>query len=147
MVVLAHSLVAPRGANGRSMVISSILKEHVNVFSFMSVFSYGVHVLQLLITGNIYCNYNGCNLWRCHIAPAKPNGPIPFDLNDKRCNLTSQIVFFSICHRAHTYLYRILPGLVPNSPSSYSSSLSFSPCPHRVLTVCIPPPLKYVMLL
>ena len=23
-------------------------------------------------------------LWRCHIAPAKPNGPIPFDLNDKR---------------------------------------------------------------
>ena len=43
---------------------------------------------------------------------------------------------------------------MPNSPSSYSSSLSFSPCPHRVLTVyirvltvCIPPPLKYVMLL
>ena len=25
----------------------------------------------------------GSSLWRCHIAPAKPNGPIPFDLNDK----------------------------------------------------------------
>ena len=35
-------------------------------------------------------------------------------------------------------LYRVLPGLVPNSPSSYSSSLSFSPCPHRVLTVSSP---------
>ena len=34
-------------------------------------------------------------LWRCHIAPAKPNGPIPFDLNDKRWNLPGQIVFFS----------------------------------------------------
>ena len=45
-------------------------------------------------------------------------------------------------------LYRVfLPGLVPNSPSSYSSSLSFSPCPRRVLTVRKPPPLKYVMLL
>ena len=35
----------------------------------------------------------------------------------------------------------------PGTASSYSSSLSFSPCPHRVLTVCIPPPLKYLMLL
>ena len=42
-------------------------------------------------------------------------------------------------------LYRILPGLVPSSPSSYSSSLSFAPCHHRVITVCIPPPLKYVI--
>ena len=38
MVVPAHSLVAPAGSNGRSMVISSLLKEHFNVFSFMSVF-------------------------------------------------------------------------------------------------------------
>ena len=73
-------------------------------------------------------------LWRCHIAPAKPNGPIPFDLNDKRWNITGQIVVFFICHRAHTDLYRVLPDLVPNSPSSYSYSLSFSPCPHRVYT-------------
>ena len=90
------------------------------------------------------------SVWRCHIAPAKPNGPIPFDLNDKRCNLTSQIVFFYLSPGPYRYilgLYRVLHGLVPNSPSSYSSSLSFSPCPHRVLTVCIPPPLKYVMLL
>ena len=43
--------------------------------------------------------------------------------------------------------YRVLPVLVLNSPSSCSSSLSFLPCPHRVLTVCMPPPLKYVMLL
>ena len=36
-VVPAHSLVAPRVANGQSMVISSLLKEHFNVFSSMSV--------------------------------------------------------------------------------------------------------------
>ena len=35
MVVPAHALVAPRGANGRSMVISSLLNEHFNVFGFM----------------------------------------------------------------------------------------------------------------
>ena len=39
MVVPAHALVAPRGVNGRSMIISSLLEEHFNVFSFMSVFS------------------------------------------------------------------------------------------------------------
>ena len=39
MVVPAYSLVAPRGANRRSMVISSLLREHFNVFSFMLVFS------------------------------------------------------------------------------------------------------------
>ena len=39
MVVQAHSLVAPPWSNGRSMVISSPLKERFNVFSFMSVFS------------------------------------------------------------------------------------------------------------
>ena len=36
------------------------------------------------------------SLWRCHIAPAKPNGPIPFDLNYKRWNLPGQIVFFHL---------------------------------------------------
>ena len=38
MVVPTHSLVAPPWINGRSMVISSLLNEHLNVFSFMSVF-------------------------------------------------------------------------------------------------------------
>ena len=83
-------------------------------------------------------------MWQLHnaavnIAPAKPNGPIPFDLNDKRCNLTGQIVFFYLSpgpYRSIPGLYRVLPGLVPNSPSSYSSSLSFSPCHHRVHTAC-----------
>ena len=46
--------------------------------------------------------------------------------------------------------YRVLPGLVPNYPSSFSSRLSFSPCPHRVHTtsseICIAA-LKYVFLL
>ena len=41
MVVPAHSLVAPRVANGRSMVITRLLLEHFNVFSFMSVFFLG----------------------------------------------------------------------------------------------------------
>ena len=53
-----------------------------------------------------------------------------------------------ICHCAHTDLYRVLPGLVLSSPSSYSSSLSFSPCPHSVHTasseICNAA-LKYVM--
>ena len=39
MAVLAHSLVAPPWNNGWSMVNSSLLKEHFNVFSSMSVFS------------------------------------------------------------------------------------------------------------
>ena len=39
MVALAHSLVAPRGENGPSMVIGSLLYEHFNVLSFMSVFA------------------------------------------------------------------------------------------------------------
>ena len=63
-----------------------------------------------------------CRLWRCHIAPAKPNGPIPFDLNDKRCNLTGQIVF-SICHRAHTDLYRVYNGSIPG-PARPGTELS-----------------------
>ena len=40
MVVSAHSLMAPGGANGRSMVISS-LSQHFNEFSCMSVFFLG----------------------------------------------------------------------------------------------------------
>ena len=62
----------------------------------------------------------------------------------------AKLCFFHLSpgpYRSIPGLYRVLPGLVPNSPSSYSSSLSFSPCPHRVLTVFILPPLKYVMLL
>ena len=39
MVVVAHALVAPPWSNGRSMVISSLLNEHFDVFSFMSVLS------------------------------------------------------------------------------------------------------------
>ena len=61
-------------------------------------------------------------LWRCHIAPVKPNGPIPFDLNDKRCNLTGHIVF-SICHRAHTDLYRVYTGSIPG-PARPGTELS-----------------------
>ena len=37
MVVVADTLVAPPWSNGRSMVISSLLNEHFNVFGFMSV--------------------------------------------------------------------------------------------------------------
>ena len=63
-------------------------------------------------------------------------------------NFTGRIYFF-ICHRAHTDLYRVLPGLVPSSPSSYISSFSSSSCPHRVITVyclsqiCIAAPKYY----
>ena len=39
MVVVAHALVVPPWSNGWSMVISSLLYEHFNVFGFMSVFS------------------------------------------------------------------------------------------------------------
>ena len=47
------------------------------------------------------------------MAPAKPNGPIPFYLNDKRWNLTGQILFyFLIFHRAHTDLYRVYTGVI-----------------------------------
>ena len=53
-------------------------------------------------------------------------------------------------YRSIPGLYRVLSGLVPNSPSSYSSSLSFSHCPHRVHTasseICNTA-LKYVLLL
>ena len=54
MVVLAHSLVAPPWGNGQSMVISSLLKEHLNVFSFMSVFFLGsVHDMLVNIVNNV----------------------------------------------------------------------------------------------
>ena len=43
MVVLAQSLAAPHGANGRPMVISSLLREHFIVLSFMSGFSQGAY--------------------------------------------------------------------------------------------------------
>ena len=100
-------------------------------------------------------------LWRCHIAPAKPNGPIPFDLNDKRWNLPGQIVFFFICHRAHTDLYRVHTGSCPAwyrtlRPHTVLACRSHrvltvsSPCPHRVHTasseICNAV-LKYVMVL
>ena len=54
-------------------------------------------------------------------------------------------LFFSFVTGSIPIYSGYCPGLVPNSPSSYSSSLSFSPCPQ--ITRCIPPPLKYVLLL
>ena len=39
MVVVAHTLVASPWSNGQSMVISSLLNEHFDVFGCMSVFS------------------------------------------------------------------------------------------------------------
>ena len=85
-------------------------------------------------------------LWRRHIAPAKPNGPIPLDLNDKRWNFTGQIVFF-ICHRADTDLYRVYTRSCPAWYRTLHPHIVISCRSHRVLTACIPPPLKYVMLL
>ena len=35
MVVVTQALVAPPWSNGRSMVISSLLNEHFDVFGFM----------------------------------------------------------------------------------------------------------------
>jgi len=53
----------------------------------------------------------------CHIAPAKPNGPIPFDLNDKRWkSLRPQIFYF--CYIFHTVS-------IPLTTSSYQP---VSPC-------------------
>ena len=87
-------------------------------------------------------------LWRCHIAPAKPNGPIPFDLNDKRWNFTGQNWFFFPFVTGPIPIYT---GSIPGPYTAWYRTL----CPHivlacrshRVLTVCIPPPLKYAMLL
>ena len=45
MVVPAHALVAPRGVNGRLMVVSSLLLEHFNVFYF-SFFLGSVHDMK-----------------------------------------------------------------------------------------------------
>ena len=39
MIVVADALVALPWSNGRSMVISSLLNEHFDVFGCMSVFS------------------------------------------------------------------------------------------------------------
>ena len=79
------------------------------------------------------------------MAPAKPNRPIPFDLNDKRWNITGQIVFF-ICHRAHTDLYRVYTGFCPAWYRTLRPPIVIAYRSHRVLTMCIPPSLKYVML-
>ena len=76
-------------------------------------------------------------LWRCHIAPAKPTRPIPFDLNDKRCNLTGQIVF-SICHRAHTDLYRVYTGSCPAWYQTLHPHTVLACLSHRVITVSSP---------
>ena len=75
--------------------------------------------------------------WRCHIAPAKPNGPIPFDLNDKRCKLNGQIVF-SICHRAHTDLYRVYTGSCPAWYRTLRPHTVLACLSHRVITVSSP---------
>ena len=47
MVVPVHSFVAPRGANGRSMVIISLLKGHFNVF-YVSFFVGSVQDMSCL---------------------------------------------------------------------------------------------------
>ena len=86
------------------------------------------------------------NLIALSHSTAKPNGPIPFDLNDKRCNLTGQIVF-SICHRAHTDLYRVYTGSCPTWYRTLRPHTVLACLSHRVITVCIPLPLKYAMLL
>ena len=55
-------------------------------------------------------------------------------------NVNGRIVFYLSPgpYRSIPGLYRVLTGLVPGSPSSYSSSLPFSPCPHRVHTTSSP---------
>ena len=90
------------------------------------------------ITASYRCNRLKCPwLWRCHIAPAKPNGPIPFDLNDKRCNLTGQIVF-SICHRAHTDIYRVYTGSCPAWYRTLRPHTVLACISNRFLTVSSP---------
>ena len=83
---------------------------------------------------NIYINFK--LLWRCHIAPAKPNGPIPFDLNDKRWNFTGPIFF--LCHRAHTDLYRVYTGSCPAWYRTLRPHIVLACRSHRVLTVSSP---------
>ena len=83
-------------------------------------------------------------LWRCHIAPAKPNGPIPFDSNDKQWNLTDQYLFF-ICYWAHTDIYRVYIGSCPAWYRALRAHTVIACHSHRVITVCIPLPLKYVL--
>ena len=73
-------------------------------------------------------------LWRCRIAPAKLNGPIPLDLND---------FFFSFV----TGPIPINTGSCPAWYRTLRPHIVLACRSHRVLTVCIPPPLKYVMLL
>ena len=90
-------------------------------------------------------------LWRCHIAPAKPNGPIPLDLNDKRWNLTVQIVFY-ICHRAHTDLscpawYRTLRPHTVLACFSHRVLTVSSPCTYRLLGKMWYAALKYLWML
>ena len=56
MIVPAHSLVSPPWSYEQSIVICSILKEHCNVFCYMSVFFLGsVHdiILKYILTTKI----------------------------------------------------------------------------------------------
>ena len=55
-------------------------------------------------------------------------------------------VFF-ICYRAHTDLYRVYTGSCPAWYRTLRPRIVLACRSQRVLTVCIPPPLKYVMLL
>ena len=55
--------------------------------------------------------------------------------------------FFFICHRAHTNLCRVYTGFCPAWYRTLRPHTVLACRSRRVLTVCIPPPLKYVMLL
>ena len=89
-----------------------------------------------------------CGLW-CHQT-------LSWGLNDfsslLECNTVenqpeispAELVFSFVTGPISIYT-KSMPSLVPSSTSSYRSSLLFSLCHHRVLTVCIPPPLKYVI--
>ena len=63
-----------RVLNDKNIVFVNKISILFNIEQFMMSNSVLMLILELL-TLNL--------LWRCHIAPAKPNGPIPFDLNDK----------------------------------------------------------------
>ena len=135
---------------------------HVRKPSLYSMASHRPHILSILIPGShsvpplVSTRRKVLSLWRCHIAPAKPNGPIPFDLNDKY-EISPAILFFSFVTGPIPIYTGSIPG--PARPGTELSVLMqfklvvlavFSPCPNHVRTasseICNAA-LKYVMVL
>ena len=73
----------------------------------------------------------------CRVAWTAPLRLLESNTAKNQPKISPAELFFYLSpgpYRSIPDLYQVLPGLVPSSPSSYSSSLSFSPCPRRVHT-------------